>query len=99
MGAHVTNRFSPMLGLQPCYIVDGHTTDPLVTTSRAEVEQKCEDLNGDRANFAVILLSPDGTWTDVSEDFWHPYEEEPDDDENSVRRHGKWLREQSGAFR
>jgi hypothetical protein len=89
------NRFSPLLGNKGCYVLHGHDADPIVTVSKAEVEQRAEDLNGDRENFAVVFLFPDGTWTDVTDEFWRA----PPDfvDEYAPRSRLSYMR-RSGAF-
>lgn len=73
------NRFSPLVGNQDCYVFDGHRIDPIITTSRAEAEKHAEDLNSEGQRYAVVLLSPDGHWTDVTDEFWRAAPDFEDD--------------------
>lgn len=81
------------------WLFDGPGVDAFTTSSRSEAEKHAEDLNSNRQRYGVIEFNAVEGWSrPVTDQFWQAAPDDVDEDEQSVRRHIKWMREQSRAF-
>lgn len=91
---------SPILSSDDHWLFDGPGVDPFCAHSPAEAEAHAYELNSDRQRYAVVRFNAvDGLCRDVSHEFVKELPEEPDEDEDSARRHIAWMRNQMGAAR